>query len=96
MNEQEASPSNRPIAVPMAPMVRPSTTKIFITLASRAPIDLRMEISLVFSSTSMISVLRMLKHATRTMKVRMMAIASFSSFSAEKRLRLSSAQSLVR
>ena len=77
-------------------MVSPSTTKIFMMLASRAPMDLRIEISLVFSSTSMISVLRMLKHATSTMKVRMMAMASFSSFRAEKRLRFNSAQSLVR
>ena len=38
----------------------------------------------------------MLKQATSTMKVRMMAMASFSSLSAENRLRFSSAQSFTR
>ena len=85
-----------PNAVPTAPMITPSATKIFITEGTPAPIDFSTAISRVFSSTSMMSVATMMKLATSTMKPRMTAITTFSICSAEKRLRLSSPQSFAR
>jgi hypothetical protein len=57
--------------------------------------DLRIPISRVLSATTMMSVLMMLNAATSTMRKRMTAMASFSSFSAPKRAELSWTQSWV-
>ena len=63
---------------------------------SGTPSALRTEISLRFSSTSMMTVATMRPAATMMMMERMMPITSFSSRSAEKRLRFISPQSRAR
>ncbi len=60
-----------------------------------APIDIRIAMSLVFSITTMMRVLMMLKAATITMRTRMMNITTFSSFRAENRFRLLCIQSFA-
>ncbi len=66
-------------------MMNPSRMKIFMMLREVAPIARRMAISLCFSMTTMISVVAMLKAATRTMIPRTMNNPSFSSRRAERK-----------
>ena len=79
------SPPIQPSKVPMVPMVTPCKIKIFMMLLEVAPIDFRTAISLFFSMTTIISVVIMLKVATRTMRLRMINMTLFSSLRAEKR-----------
>ena len=64
-------------------------------LPALAPIALRMPISLRFSATSRIRWPMMAKAATSTMIVTMTKSASFSSWSAAKRLRFMPIQSRI-
>ena len=61
-----------------------------------APMDLRIAMSRRFSFTTMVSDARMLNAATTTMSASTMPYTTFSSLSAEKRLRFTSIQSRAR
>ena len=86
----------RPSTPPAMPICSPSERKIFTMPPSGTPSALSTEISLRFSSTSMITVATINPAATITMIDRMMPITSFSRRSAAKRLRFISPQSFVR
>ncbi len=88
-------PRVSPISVPMTPMNNPCSMNISNIDDVLEPSVRSMPMSLLFSITTIIRVLVMLKAATRTMKVRMMNIASFSCLSASKKACWSSYQVLV-
>ncbi len=71
--------------VPIDPITMPLKTKIFLILLFVAPMAFKIAMSLVFSITIMMSVLAMLKAATRTISARMINMTVFSSLSAENR-----------
>ena len=77
-------PSVAPTVVPTAPMTRPCSMKIAVTLRAPAPIVLRMPMSRCFSMTSSISDATMFSAATITMSPMASDTANFSSVSAEK------------
>ncbi len=85
-----------PKNVPAAPIIIPLKIKIFLILLSVAPMAFNMAISFVFSITIIISVLAILKAATRTISVNMINIAFFSSLRAENRFLFISIQSLAK
>ena len=70
------------MTVPTRPITNPCAKKIRRIEPDGIPIALRIPISLVLSATTMVSVLTILKAATRTIRRRITPIPSFSSFSA--------------
>jgi len=88
-------PEARPANVPTRPTSKPWTIKIVMMLLAEAPMALRIATSLVFSMTTITSVLIMFRAPTSTIMVKMTNMANFSSLSAEKRLLFITFQSLV-
>ncbi len=83
------------MSVPAAPITSPSKTKIRSIDEAVAPIDFMMPMSLVFSMTTMMSVLAMLNAATMTMRESIQNITFFSVRIHVNRLRFSSIQLLA-
>ena len=81
-----ARPATSPTAVPTPPMTAPCRRKIRATAGDVSPIARRMPISRVLSATTMVRVPTMLNAATTMMKKIISPMASFSSWSALKRL----------
>ena len=78
------SPSSTPSEVPVSPIRIPWARKMRRIAVRRRPIARRMPISRVLSRTSIVSVPTTLNAATTQMRNTTTAMASFSSFRAEK------------
>ena len=86
ITQHRTMPRARPIKTPEAPMMKPSTRKMRRMRPGPAPMALSRPMSRVFSTDRRIKVEAMPSEATKVIKVRMMNITAFSSFSAANRV----------